>query len=140
MSIRQASSTDAALLALAKGQNRDPFAVLGPHAAPSGRGLVIRAFLPAARAVEVRLPDRRLVPMSRHDAPGVFEAIVGEDGSDYRLRVSYFAGHVIEIDDPYRYGQVLTGFDLHLLGEGTHYRAFEKLGAHRRRIGSTTGV
>ena len=28
-------------------------------------------------------------------------------------------------------GQVLTDFDLHLFGEGTHYRACEKLGAHR---------
>ena len=41
----------------------------------------------------------------------------------------------LEIDDPYRYGRVLTDFDLHLFGEGTHYRAFEKLGAHRITVG-----
>ncbi len=35
---------------------------------------------------------------------------------------------------------MLTDFDLYLLGEGTHHRAFEKLGAHRVRIGATTGV
>src|SRR4029077_12559180 len=46
----------------------------------------------------------------------------------------------IELDDPYRYGRVLTDFDLHLLSEGTHYRAFEKLGAHRILQGTTTGV
>ena len=59
---------------------------------------------------------------------------------DYRLRITYPSGHVVEIDDPYRYGRVLTDFDLHLLGEGTHNRAFEKLGSHRITVGSTTGV
>jgi 1,4-alpha-glucan branching enzyme len=140
MSISHATVTDAALAALASGQNRDPFAVLGPHHDASGRGLVIRAFLPAARAVEVRLPGGDLVSMSRHDTPGVFEAVVAPDVRNYRLRATYSADHIIEFDDPYRYGQVLTGFDLHLLGEGTHYRAFEKLGAHRVTIGATTGV
>jgi 1,4-alpha-glucan branching enzyme len=47
---------------------------------------------------------------------------------------------VIELDDPYRYGRVLSDFDLHLFGEGTHLRAFEKLGAHRIHVGSTIGV
>src|SRR5206468_12095474 len=39
-----------------------------------------------------------------------------------------------------RYGRVLTDYDLHLLGEGTHYRSFEKLGAHRIQVGTTAGV
>ncbi len=34
--------------------------------------------------------------------------------------------------DPYSFGPVLTDFDLHLLGEGTHYRNYERLGAHLR--------
>jgi 1,4-alpha-glucan branching enzyme len=54
--------------------------------------------------------------------------------------VTFPGDHLLEIDDPYRYGRVLTDFDLHLLGEGTHHRAFDKLGAHRVRVGSTTGV
>ena len=71
-------------------------------------------------------------PMTRRGPLGVFEAIIpGLDVPDYHLRVSYPSGVVVEIDDPYRYGRVLTDFDLHLLGEGTHYRSFEKLGAHR---------
>ena len=79
MSVTHASVTEAALTALANGQNRDPFAVLGPHQDESGRGLVIRTFQPAARAVEVRLPDGGLVPMSRRAPPGAFEAVVGAD-------------------------------------------------------------
>ena len=35
---------------------------------------------------------------------------------------------------------MLTEFDLHLFGEGTLHRAFEKLGAHRREVDGQTGV
>ena len=56
------------------------------------------------------------------------------------MRATFVADHVVEFDDPYRYGRVLTDYDLYLFGEGTHIRAFEKLGAHRLTTGSTTGV
>ena len=58
---------------------------------------------------------------------------------DYRLRVTDDQGQVTEIDDPYRYGRVLGALDLHLLGEGTHLRAWEKLGSHALTIGEATG-
>jgi 1,4-alpha-glucan branching enzyme len=115
----------------------DPFGYLGPHPL-SGGGFVVRAIHPAARSVEIRLPGDRIVPMTA-DGAGVFEARV-DDASDYRLRIAYHSGHVLEVDDPYRYGRVLTDFDLHLLAEGTHHRAFEKLGSHRITVGTTTGV
>jgi 1,4-alpha-glucan branching enzyme len=35
---------------------------------------------------------------------------------------------------------VLTDFDLHLLAEGTHYRTYEKLGAHLREVNGVAGV
>ena len=38
MPVSYASVTDAALTALANGQNRDPFAVLGPHRTRPGAG------------------------------------------------------------------------------------------------------
>lgn len=34
----------------------------------------------------------------------------------------------------------LTDFDLHLLGEGAHYRSYEKLGAHLTELEGTPGV
>jgi 1,4-alpha-glucan branching enzyme len=139
MSATPATTTDGALADLAKGQNRDPFAVLGPHPEPGG-GLIIRAFQPTARSVDVRLPDGELRTMDRRNPAGLFETVVSADVSHYRLRVELPADHVREFDDPYRYGRVLTDFDLHLLGEGTHYRAFDKLGAHRIAVGSTVGI
>src|SRR4029077_18152930 len=41
---------------------------------------------------------------------------------------------------PYQYGQLLTDFDLHLVAEGTHYQAWDKLGAHTVEIGGVSGV
>jgi 1,4-alpha-glucan branching enzyme len=35
---------------------------------------------------------------------------------------------------------LLTDFDLHLLAEGTHYRTYEKLGAHVRKVDGVAGV
>jgi len=128
-----------AIAALAAGRHRDPFAVLGPH--PHRGAVVIRTLQPAARTVEVVLiAGGERVPMKRRE-PGLFEARVrGEVIPDYRLSITYPDDHHLDIDDPYRYGRVLTDFDLYLLGEGTHHRAFEKLGAHRIRVGPATGV
>src|ERR1051325_6546856 len=140
MPVGQETTLDTALEALAAGRNRDPFAVLGPHPRESGRGATVRAFQPSATAIDILLkPFNDVRPMQRRQPPGVFEIELGEL-PEYRLRITYPAGPQGEVDDPYRYGRVLTDFDLHLLGEGTHHRAFEKLGAHRTTIGSTTGV
>jgi 1,4-alpha-glucan branching enzyme len=115
----------------------DPFGTLGPH--PERGAFVVRTFQPAAAAVELQLAGGERVSMTRVDADGLYEARV-PDAGDYRLSVTYSSGHTLLVDDPYRYGRVLTDFDLHLLGEGTHHRAYEKLGAHRITVGSTVGV
>src|SRR5262245_34095948 len=122
---------------------RDPFAVLGPHVDDVGNGdgrTVVRAFQPAAESIELRdMATGALRPMSRADADGTWEGqldtLVPAHLADYRLRLTFHGGHIVEIDDPYRYGRVLTDFDLHLLGEGTHLRLHQKLGAHRITIG-----
>src|SRR6478672_9658601 len=67
--------------------------------------------------------------VSANPAEDVLPVSVGSGFSrtvpDYRLRMTYPGDQTVEIDDPYRYGRVLTDFDLHLLSEGTHNRAFE---------------
>jgi 1,4-alpha-glucan branching enzyme len=37
-------------------------------------------------------------------------------------------------------GEALTDFDLHLISEGTHYRTYEKLGAHPGKLDGVQGV
>ena len=124
---------------------RDPFALLGPHPASGAQaGTIIRARRPDVRAIEVRLVAtgelRPMQPVGEHGG-GLFElALPLASAPDYRLRLTFPDGHPLEIDDPYRYGRVLADFDLHLLGEGTHRRLYDALGAHRIRVGTTTGV
>jgi 1,4-alpha-glucan branching enzyme len=137
------SALETAIAALIGARHHDPFAVLGPQ--QDAGAIVVRAFQPAARTIELRLVTTgELLPLAKRDPAGLFEVRldpgVHEAVPDYRLRVTYPGGHVVELDDPYRYGRVLTDFDLHLLGEGTHHRAFEKLGSHRITVGTTIGV
>ena len=70
--------------------------------------------------------------MDRFHDDGFFELVVPGRTKDfpYRLALENHEGHSWEFVDPYQFGPVLTDFDLHLLGEGTHLRNFEKLGAH----------
>ncbi|HXH23858.1 MAG TPA: 1,4-alpha-glucan branching protein GlgB [Vicinamibacterales bacterium] len=132
------------LEAVATGVCDDPFALLGRHHATlDGRpAVVVRTVRPAASAVEVVAFDR-VIPMRRRHPDGLFEAIVPFDEPPgrfaYRLRV-HEGGTVHDLLDPYQYGQVLSEFDLHLLGEGTHYRAWERMGARRIEIGGVSGV
>src|SRR5205807_3673940 len=58
----------------------------------------------------------------------------------YRLAVEDHEGHAWQFVDAYTFGPVLTDFDLHLLGEGTHYRNYERLGAHLREHQGYRGV
>jgi 1,4-alpha-glucan branching enzyme len=131
---------DSALQALAEARHADPFAVLGPHADP--RGVVIRALVPTAERITVTRNGSGSVEMERRHPSGIFEAVLpgATEIPEYRLQVLYHGGSTSEIDDPYRYGRVLTDYDLYLFGEGKHARIYEKLGAHPMTIGSAAGV
>jgi 1,4-alpha-glucan branching enzyme len=128
----------------------NPFTLLGIHELPGGRNgskdWVIRAFLPEAReawVVDLTAGEPGvLVPMQRVHADGLFEAIFTDraEASPYRIKIENHEGHSWQFVDPYGFGPVLTDFDLHLLGEGTHLRNFERLGAHLRMHEGFRGV
>jgi len=48
----------------------------------------------------------------------------------YRLQLTSGEGHTWTIADPYSFWPVLTDFDVHLFGEGTHLRAYEQTRLH----------
>ena len=135
---------DEAVDAIVAGTSDDPFAVLGRHRViVDGKpALLVRTMQPAASDVQL-VTDDRVYGMQRRRPDGLFEATLPFEGRPedfaYRFRVRE-GGVPRDVIDPYQFGQVLTDFDLHLFGEGTHYRAWEKLGAHRLSIGSVTGV
>jgi len=147
MATKARSPLDAAMAALVGGTNSDPFSLLGPQVDEDGTP-VVRTFQPAARSVELRLVSTgALVRMARRHSGGVYEVRLKPDATgapaerpDYRLRITFAPDHILEIDDPYRYGRVLTDFDLHLLAEGTHHRMYDKLGSHLVSLGGTKGV
>ena len=124
--------------ALARARHSDPFSVLGPH--QSADGVVIRTYQPSAARVDV-VRAGEAASMQR-DPSGVFEAFFGATPEifDYRLRIVYPDGHSVEIDDPYRYGRVITEYDGYLFSQGKHTRIYDKLGAHLMRIGDAEGA
>ena len=127
-----------------RAEHGDPFHVLGIHLVElQGKPAVaIRAFLPRTQnAWVVRGPGSSdAVPMRRIHADGFFEVVFPNEQAifPYRLRTDYAGMH--EFEDPYRFPPILSEFDLHLLGEGTHYKTYEKLGAHVTEIAGVRGV
>ena len=139
------TAEDDRLAAIAGGIYDDPFAVLGRHdtTVNGGPAAVFRTLQPAAESVELLIAGGAQ-PMTKRRPEGLFEVTVPLGGRaahevEYRFRVRDAQG-VRDIVDPYQFGQVLTDFDLHLLSEGTHHRAWEQLGAHRLTIGGIKGV
>jgi len=129
---------------IVRAEHADPFHILGRH--PVERegvpGLAIRAFLPEAEAAFV--VDARsgsTYAMERVHPDGFYELVFWgvTDTFPYRLRVVR-GEEVREFLDPYSFPPVLTDFDLYLIGEGTHQRIYEKLGAHVREIEGVRGV
>jgi 1,4-alpha-glucan branching enzyme len=129
-----------------RGECGDPFAVLGPHAFREGgrSGVAIRAFLPQAVHAAVVPADPAVPPqpMSSLHPAGLFEARFFDrpDAFAYQLEIRDSSGMSRRYDDPYRFPSTLSDFDLHLLGEGTHYRAYEKMGAHLVTLDGVAGV
>jgi 1,4-alpha-glucan branching enzyme len=121
------------------GRHGDPFAILGPHTNASG-GTTVRAFLPgAATVVAVDPGGRRLGSLAARHAAGFFDGPIAPAGP-YRLQVTWANGRTDLLDDPYRFGPVLGEMDAWLLGEGSHLRPYEILGATPRTQEGVAGV
>ena len=129
--------------ALVGGYHRDPFRWLGRHSARAGkRGeATIRALVPGARAVSVVSEDGS-VEMDRLHPDGLFETAVPDDAGQgvYRLRIEQKDGGTETVDDPYGFPSTLGELDLHLMGEGTDLRLYEKLGAHLMDVAGVGGT
>jgi len=134
---------------LSRAEHPDPFHILGPHLTGEGdaKRLVVRAFLPKASEASVILEGHaNPIPAWRISPEGLFEAalplapVLPISPSSYRWRVSE-AGRVVHEDyDSYAFPALLSDYDLHLMGEGTHYLKYEKMGAHPTTVLGIAGV
>jgi len=131
------SDTDVELLR--QGRHGDPFGVLGPHRGGDGSHW-IHAFLPGAAKLRALTPGgRSLGQFECRHADGVFERQVAR-GGPYRLQATWADGSTVLFDDPYRFGAVLGEMDAWLLGEGSHLRPYEVLGATPREMEGVAGT
>ena len=123
--------------ALIQGRHGDPFAVLGPHTGPDGAPWVT-VWLPGAAAVVV-VAGPHAWPLPCVAGAGVFSGPTQVQGH-YQLRVRWSGGHETLQEDPYRFGTVLGEMDVWLLGEGSHLRPYEILGATPRALDGVAGT
>ena len=133
--------------ALIEGHHENPFELLGPHQIEHrGRpATAVRAFLPQSAQAWVFHPAHQAsTPMRRIHPAGLFEAICpwSNDASaaEYQLRVEDGFGNTSTMHDPYSFKSFLSEYDVYLHGEGRHWRAYDRLGAHVRTIDGVTGV
>jgi 1,4-alpha-glucan branching enzyme len=126
------------------GMHGDPFSVLGPHVVGEGDGknLEVRAFLPeAAEAWVVYENGLKVQSFEKVHEKGFFSvALQAGEVIPYLIRIKTYDGQISEFKDPYSFGQILSDYDLYLMGEGSHYRKYEKLGSHVTEVGGVGGV
>ncbi len=133
------SDHDAA--AIAGADHADPFAYLGPHELAGGRHIV-RVFLPGARTVQLldHLTGAAIATLEAGGEVGLFQAILpAKPPHPYRLRIDWGQGPV-DVVDPYQFSFWLGETDFYLFREGTHFRLYERLGAHPTALDGVEGV
>ena len=120
----------------------DPFSVLGVHPDAQGQ-LWLRVMLPGAEQVAVldAHSGELLATLDRIHADGYFEGrLPGDHVPEYRLQVRWHDASSVLLDDPYRFPPVLGDMDAWLLGEGSHLRPYEVLGATQRTLQRVAGT
>ena len=137
------------LLALQNGQHADPFSLLGLRSVEGS--LRLTALLPGAQRVEVieRTQGNTLASLEAIPYTDLWQTQATEVPHaippDYQLRVWWWGqdggiyGPTV-LEDPYRFGPLLSDLDLWLLSEGQHLRPFECLGAHPMAHEGVPGV
>src|SRR5437899_3935651 len=123
--------------AIVEGRHSDPFHYLGLH--KEGGKTIVRAFLPEASQVDAVGEHGNAAKLTRIHEAGLFAGTAPEGAARYQLRAR-FGNNVVELEDPYRFPPVLSDFDLYLLGEGTHQRIYDRLGAHPMTLDGVEGV
>ncbi|WP_419722977.1 1,4-alpha-glucan branching protein GlgB [Sphingobium aquiterrae] len=115
---------------LVRGREDDPFAWLGVH--PAGKGMVARALLPGAQQVTAQtLAGKAVGTLARLHPDGLFAGPVSvRERQPLRYVATYADGARFEMVDPYSFGPVLGPMDDYFIGEGSHLRLFDRLGAH----------
>lgn len=131
--------------AVIESRHQSPDKVLGPHYLKEEKILIIRAFIPDAKEVDVqkKRPPKTKYRMQKTRDEGFFELVLEKVSTPftYKLVVTDHHGTTYSIHDAYAYQQTtFSDFDRHLFLQGKHYRLFEKFGAHTATNRNVKGV
>lgn len=133
-------SLDPRCIAILEGTHGNPTDVLGCF--PTDDGCFFRTYQPHAQSVELLIGNG--IHAMSHIEDGMFEiqvpaAKLPEGTTDnrpapnaYRYRMTAAGDTSLrwETEDPWAFPPMLTDMDKYLIGEGTHFRTYEKMGAH----------
>jgi len=128
---------------LIKFEEENPFKILGPHLNKSEHTVQINTFLPFAKNgwIKIKGSDKKY-EMECISDKGIFQKIFIDRDNIFSYKIIYknFADELIEIYDPYAFNIQLSDLDIHLLGEGNHFKTFDKLGARICTVNKVKGV
>jgi len=132
------------ITAISNGDHGELFSVLGLHTVTieGKEKFVVRCFRPDAKEVKV-LPDTgKSAKMDKISDSGLFEYVFPrrKNQFSYTLDVVPFEGKPYTIDDAYRFGPLLSDFDLQLWGEGNHHHAYKWMGSHTKTVDGRDGT
>ena len=128
------------ILQIVTSSHRSPHHILGIHPVDVTDGAgkqksvqSVRVFIPEAKSCHVVEADGTRHEMQRVHPDGLFEAIMWDkkETFSYKIAIEDYLGNSWSIDDPYaNWVEGVTSYDRHLFNSSTHYKLYEKMGAH----------
>jgi len=122
--------------------HHDPFVVLGLHFITQEPGAaLVRTFQPHAEWVQIVIGGQKKY-MYKMRPEGLFEIVLPEFSEPfaYEFEIKYYDNTINTVADPYRFLPQLGDMDRYLFNSGTHYKIYNKLGAHIRTIDGIEGT
>lgn len=113
-------------------RHAQPHHFLGLHANPESGYLEARTFQPGAKAVSLvdKSSGKVIGKLVEQDDSGIFvKTLRRKKPFNYLLKVAYDQGEQL-LEDPFSFESHLGDLDIHLLTQGTHEKAYDKMGAH----------
>ena len=117
-----------------------PHSILGARIC--AEGVLVQAFLPGALSVSVIVEGKKKeYPMEQEDEAGFFAALLpGRKIPAYRFRAVFENDREEILEDPYRFGPVITEQEAARFSTGECTDAYRILGSHPAVIDHTQGV
>ena len=130
---------------IVSGEHYDPHRVLGMHEIQIDEETVIgvRAFLPGAQKITViDMKNNHQYPMVKIHEDGFFQVLLWERNRCFRYMLEFTdsSGTTWRSYDAYSYLPTISEYDRYLIGAGTHYEIYDKMGGRLINYGGIDGA